>query len=350
MVTLKDVAKYANCSPATISIILNNQPLANNLSAETKRRVLKAIDELGYIPNAYAKSLRMGNIRTIGILCFDISDPFSTTILHSIEQYLNEKDYFYQLADVQNDLKLMRRFFNRVKGESIPSIIAMTNSLTFPPEKLAEMIGKELVFVSIGQALPALQTPAVTLDNAEGIRLGLEHLHQLGHRSIAFIPGPRQIHDAVVRREAIVKVCRELKLRIDERLMEEAADFPATAKSGALAIRRILARKIPFTAVFAFDDMTAYGVIQELYRQGRTVPRDISVIGFDDIWPSKDINPPLTTIQVPMVEMGKESARLVIALQGKKQGESTKSVKSRDVIFKPKLIVRESTAPPRTNY
>ena len=349
MVTIKDVAHYTNCSPATVSIILNNHPLANNLAPETKTRVLKAIEELGYIPNAYAKSLRMGNIRTIGILCFDISDPFSTTILHSIEQYLNEKDYFYQLADVQNDLKLMRRFFNRVQGQSIPGIIAMANSLTFPPEKLTEMIGPDLVFVSVGQAIPALHTPAVTLDNPEGIRLGLEHLHQLGHRDIAFILGPPTIHDTLVRREAILRVCRDLGLRIQQGLLEEVTTFPATAESGALAIRRILARKIPFTAVFSFDDMTAYGVIQELYRQGRTVPRDVSVVGFDDIWPSKDFNPPLTTIQVPMVEMGRESARLVIALQGKKKGEAPKTAKSRDVVFKPTLIVRESTAPPRTN-
>jgi DNA-binding LacI/PurR family transcriptional regulator len=223
----------------------------------------------------------------------------------------------------------------------------MANSLTFPPEKLAEMIGRDLVFVSVGQAIPALHTPAVILDNAEGIRLGLEHLHRLGHRDIAFILGPPTIHDATVRREAILQGCRDLGLRIRKGLLEEVTDFPATSASGARAVRRILARNVPFTAVFSFDDMTAYGVIQELYRQGRTVPRDVSVVGFDDIWPSKDFNPPLTTIQVPMVEMGRESARLVVALQGKKKGESPKAAKSRDAVFKPTLIVRESTAPPQ---
>ena len=346
MVTIKDVARHLNCSPATISLIINNRPLAKNISPKTKTRVLKAIEDLGYVPNDYAKSLRTGNTRVLGILCFDITDPFTMTILRGIEQELNERDYFYQLVDVRNDLAMLDRFFVRIKSQGISGVIAMTNSLTLAPGELTTRISPKSFFISVGRAIESLNMPAIRLDNAEGVRLALEHFHHLGHRRVAFVIGPQQIHDAVERRECIAKTCRTLGLRMNPGLMEEVTDFPATAAGGAQAIRRIIERRIAFSAVLCFDDLTAYGVVQELHRQGLAVPRDVSVIGHDDIWPSKMLTPALTTIQVPMIEMGLASARLLVELQS--GGAATRKLAgSRDVVFKPELIVRESTAPAR---
>jgi DNA-binding LacI/PurR family transcriptional regulator len=342
--TIRDIARLSNCSPTTVSFVLNNHPQARNIPEVTRRRVFDAVEELDYVPNAYAKMLRQGNPHTIGVIAFDMTDPYCTTVLRGIGQYLNEHNFFYQLADVQNDLSLLGAFFQNARARNIEGILGIVNSLAIEPATLAEFFGKRTIFVSIGRGMSGLKIQSVILNNLTGARLAVRHLYDLGHREIAFLLGPKVNEESQIRGDGIRATCRELGLACRDELIETIDEFPATPESGGRAIWRIMARRAPFTAVCCYDDMIAYGVIWELNRAGRGVPGEVSVIGFDDLWPSRVFNPPLTTIHQPMEEMGAEGAKLIVGLltnSGKRLAQPTD-----EIVLEPTLIVRETTAPP----
>lgn len=346
--TIRDIAQQSGCSPTTVSFVLNDHPLAKNIPETTKQRIYDVVKEFNYVPNAYAKMLREGIPPFVGVISFDTLDAYCATVLHGIQKYLDDQNIFYRLVDVKNDFDLLKNFLKTAKGHNIQGIVGVINSLAFTldQEDLAELLPNDLAFVSIGQAFPELNIPSVELDNYESARLSIEHLHELGHRGIAYVIGPLQIHTLQDRWDAIQKTCQKYTIPVREELVEQIESLPVTSISGIQAARRLLERKTEFTAIVTFDDLVAYGVIQELARKGLSVPGDVSVIGSDDIWPSAAYNPPLTTIQQPMIKMGEESAKLVVEML--RQNETGKCVKRpSNIILKPKLVVRESTAPPK---
>jgi LacI family transcriptional regulator len=288
--------------------------------------------------------LRSKDPRTVGIIVFDIKDPYCMAVLRGIEQYLNEQNFFYQLADVRNDLELVGRFLHEAKGRRIDGIIAISNAFTIEPSQLASALGSNMSFVFIGREVQGLETSTVLLDNEAGIRLGVEHLRELGHRRLACIIGPEETEDANARRDALLACCKKAGIPLDDALVEPVRQFPATASCGAAATRRLLARGEPFTALFAYDDVTAYGAIRELTARGLRVPQDISVVGFDDLWPSEMYNPPLTTIRQPMAEMGAAGAEMIVGILTKPK--TTRGHTRQMTVMKPTLVVRETTAPP----
>ncbi len=344
MVTIKDVAKLANCSPTTISFILNDHPLAKSIPESTKLRVNEAIRELGYVPNAYAKMLRKGGVHSIGILCFDIQEPYTTNVLYGITQYLNETNFFYHLMDVGDNLELLNRFIRTSKSYNIESYIIIANTLPFDTAHLLPLLEKDIYLVSIAQTIPNYDVPTILVDNHAGIRMALKHLLDLGHRDIAFVYGPSQLVDARLRRQSIQELCQELGVPLHQDLTVEMTNCPPTNEHGAQAIRRIIDHKTPFTAVMAFNDYTAFGVVQELIRAGLRVPQDVSVVGFDDILFAKAFNPALTTVKQPMLEMGVQSAKKVVASLSAKGKKRTKSASNGNLVLQPELIIRESTA------
>ena len=346
--TIKDIAQHSGCSPTTVSFVLNDHPLAKNIPDVTKQRIYDAVHELDYVPNAYAKMLREGIPPFVGVVSFDMMDAYCATVLHGIQKYLDNQNIFYRLEDVKNDFELLKNFLKTAKGQNIQGIVGVINSLAFTinPEDLAELLPNDFAFVSIGQAFPDLNVASIEMDNYESARLSIQHLYELGHRNIAYIVGPLQIHSLQDRWAAVQEICNDYAIPLQEELLEEIHSLPVVSTSGVEAVRRLLERKVDFTAIVTFDDMVAYGVIQELSRMGFSVPGDVSVIGSDDIWPSAAYNPPLTTIQQPMIEMGEASAKLVVEmLNHNNLGESFK--KPNSIIMKPKLVVRESTAPPK---
>ena len=343
MVTIKDVADELNCSPTTISLILNNHPLAQRLNAKTRERVLETVKRMGYVPNAHAKLLRQSNIHSIGIICSNINDPYCTEILNGIMENLNEQDCFFKLLNVQNDEKSIDNFIRLVRSYNIEGIISINSATAIDAKILAQLQNDGLPIISIGRKNQRFNIPCILLDNALGVQIGIEHLYQLGHREIVFILGPEEIEEARMRWKAIQQTCKTLGISSRAKYIERITDSLPTSDNGARAIRRMRERDIPFTAVFAFDDWTAYGVIMELTRMGIAVPRDVSVIGFDDIWPSRSYNPPLTTLRQPMGQMGQESARIMVETLNRKK--SAGKNQDTDVIFSPELIIRGSTAP-----
>lgn len=334
-VTIRDVAKASGFSVTTVSMVLNEAPLSKYIPARTKNIIRRAAKELDYRPNIFARSLRGRRTDTIGVIVFDITDPYCTHILRGIENELNEASLLYLLSDAQNNRSKFEKNLELLLERRVEGLILVANSLYMNPKVLESIRRPQVPVVIIGRN-SASEWPSVTVNNERGGYLALQHLYQLGHREIAFVRGPKTIVDSELRWKGIERFAREAKLAIDEDRVVQLGEIPSAA-AGTNAIK-VLRRRKPFSAVLAFDDLTALGVIRGLQEAGIQVPNGCSVVGFDDIDAAAYYNPPLTTIRQAMSQMGREGAQMLLALRTKKR------IASPHRLLEPELVVRNSTA------
>jgi LacI family transcriptional regulator len=343
MVTIKDVARESGASITTVSMVLNDGPSAQRISEATRKRIWKTAKKLGYRPNVFARSLRSNRSRSVGVIVFDITDPYCSQILRAIETHLQPSGYTSVLADLQNDRGNFQRCLNMVLERRVEGIIAIAN-WTYLEEFLVEEITKrDLPAVIIGRELTKDPISSVVVDNAAGARQALQHLYELGHSKLAFIKGPKSLVDSSQRWHGIERFAREVGLVIDPELVVELQGRNSTYGEACQLVEELLQRKRRFTALVAFDDLTACAAIRALTRAGRVVPRDCSVVGFDDIPNSAFYNPPLTTIQQQLEMQGSLGAEIVEELISASAEKRTIPPRRRRVT--PRLVVRESTCP-----
>jgi LacI family transcriptional regulator len=337
--TLKMLAEYLDLSPATVSIVLNNSPVATSIPAATKQRVHAAAKKFNYRPNLHARMLRSRLTNTIGIIAPELSEGYFTGVMLGVEQYLLQEGFLYFTVSHlgQSDLKneyqelLMRR---RVDGFLLVNTQLSLN-LTVP-----------VVGISSHSGDPNVTN--IMLDHNVAARMALRHLYDLGHRRIAFMKGQRYSLDSEARWQSIAAIAREIGIIVRPELcifLEENLWSPAL---GYPPVRDLLSRTRDFTALFCFNDTSAIGAIRAIQDAGLTCPHDISVIGFDDIIVAEYFNPRLTTVRQPLFKMGSAAAELLV-----KRIQSPDEPYPHDVCFEPELIVRESTvdvheaSPPR---
>ncbi|MGH9160396.1 MAG: LacI family DNA-binding transcriptional regulator [Vicinamibacteraceae bacterium] len=344
MVTIKDVARESGFAPTTVSIVLNDAPLAQYIPARTKNLIKSAAQKLNYHPNPYARSLRSNRSHTLGVMVFDISDPYCANILKGIEDGLDESPYLVVLADTQNDRKRFEHDMEMLLARRVEGLIAVANSLSLEIDVLAVLRKRVLPTVIIGRNFRQDRMSTVVVNNEAGGRLALQHLHELGHRQIAFITGPKIIVDSGDRWNGVLTYAQEVGLAIDPTLVLEVKAPTSSYESGFELAQELLRRRRPFTAVLAFDDITAFGVIRALNNASRRVPEDCSVIGFDDVSMAGCYNPPLTTIRQPMSDLGAMGVKL---LMNAVQASLSKTPFTPEYVkVEPDLVVRESTAHP----
>jgi LacI family transcriptional regulator len=343
-ITLRDVARDSGFSPATVSIVLNEAPLARYIPAQTKERIEKAARRLGYRPNQLARSLRSSRNHTLGVMVFDITDPYCTPIVRGIENTLYQASFVPILADAHNDRGRFERYLEMLLERRVEGLVVVANWMLVDINLLADMEKRNIPTVIIGRELQRGSINSVLVDNEAGGKLAIEHLHSLGHRKIAFIRGPKMLADSSSRWKGVRTFAKSAGLTIDEHLVSELPDLResnAGFEGGARATAEFLRRKRPFTAIMAFDDLTALGCIRALTRAGIKVPEQCSIIGFDDVAPAAFSTPALTTIRQPMEAMGTTAVQIVV-------DSIRAAVERRDgnVIHRkvaPELVVREST-------
>jgi DNA-binding LacI/PurR family transcriptional regulator len=346
MVTIRELAKKCGCSASTVSMVLNNRPLARYIPAGTKATIRRIAGEMNYQPNIFAQSLRANRSYTVGVMVFDITDPYCTYTLRGIENMLNAASIAYLLFDAQNKRERFDRNLELMLQRRVDGVILVANSLQTDPAVLETVQIPRIPVVVIGRELEGLEfASTIVVNNQRGGFMALEHLYNLGHRDIAFIRGPKTIADSVLRWEGIVKFAREADLKMSREWILELVQVPTTSAEGLEGIKSLLTSgRRRFTAVLAFDDMTALGVIRGLSEAGLEVPRDCSVIGFDDIDAAGYYNPPLTTIRQPMLRMGEEAASALLDCVN--AGQKKKKVQVVHRVLEPETIVRKSTGPP----
>ncbi len=329
-VTLKELAHLLALSPATVSRVLNGQASAFRIAEQTQSRVLHAAALYGYTANAVARSLRQKRTFTAGVIVPEISEGYSTAVLSGIEDELSKDGFFYIVVSHRHRPELLEGYPRMLISRSIEGIIAVDSSIDCElPVPIVSVSGHQLRDGVIN----------IELDHDKAAELALSHLRSLGHTNIAFIKGQPFSSDTNCRWLAIVEVAKNLNIPIDPRLVVQLQSTEPGPEPGTEVTRQLIQTGLPFTAIFAFNDLSAMGAILALREAGLRVPQEVSVLGFDDVLAASTNNPPLTTIHQPLRAMGRAAASTLLGLIRDEVPRPRPEV----ITVHPKLVVREST-------
>jgi LacI family transcriptional regulator len=333
-VTLKVVAQHLGLTPGTVSAVLNDAPAARFIPQETKNRIHAAAKKLDYRPNFFARTLRNKRTYTIGVIAEEIGDSYGSLVISGIEEYLRTKDYFFLTVVHRHDPKLLDRYSQLLLQRGVEGFITVDLQLSeaLPLPTVAVPGHKQFAGVT-----------NVVLDHHRAAQVALHHLRELGHKDIAFMKGQEFSSDSADRWKAILQVARDLKIEIRPELTVQIDIDDPSPQVGYPFAKQLLERKVPFTALFAYNDISALGAIRAFQEAGLRVPQDISVIGFDDIQGAAYSNPSLTTVRQPLAEMGRIAAQALLErIEGKKDGPA-------EIAIEPSLVVRQSTGKVRNS-
>lgn len=330
--TIYDIAKATGVSIATVSKVLNK---TGRISEETRKKVLKAIEELGYEKSAIASALAGKNTYTIGFLLPDINNPFFAEVARGAEDAAFERGYSVLICSTDHREEKERAYLKTLRHKRMDGLVIATG--TTPRETLEELMDEGVRIVLMSREIPGALIGSVMVDNRFGGQLAAEHLLSLGHRKIGLIMEPLSIGSA----HDIFRGFQKAVEGTDAELfVSEETGFGIEA--GARLAGDLLARH-KVTALFAANDELAVGVLQACRERGIRVPEDLSVVGFDNTILSQIVTPALTTVAQPIYELGRRTVHLLM------DGiENETQPKNREVL-EPRLIVRESTAPPPTH-
>jgi LacI family transcriptional regulator len=331
MATIREVAKIAGVSYATVSHVVNNTRF---VSQNTRDRVLAAMDELDYRPNALARSLRSGKTQTIGLILPDSSNPFFAEIGRSIEDAAFKLGYNVFLCNTEGDTRREQLYVDVISKKQVDGIIFVAagdqvDSLNF-------LLSQDMPVVLVDRDLPNIEVDAVLTDNQQGGYLATRHLIELGHRRIACIMGRSTVTASAERAIGYRRALEKGGIQYDESLVLAGNYHP---DSGLRAASTLFSLDSPPTAIFALNDLMAVGALRAAAKAGRRIPEDIAIIGYDNIELASFMNPPLSTIAQPKSEIGFQAANILV------KRIADKTHPTRRIILPPELIIRESTSP-----
>jgi len=331
--TVTDVAKRAGVHPSTASRALN-PATRHRLTEEVANRVIAVAKELGYVPNGLATSLRTRRSGTVGVLLPDIANPVFPPILQGLEGALAEAGYVAMVADASGGLARQKIVLERLMGRQVDGLVLATAARSDPVVDLCLKANMPLVMVNRSET--DRQLCSVVSDDARGMRLAVEHLVSLGHCRVAHLAGPQDLSTGRGRLDGFLAAMAGAGL--SPLSVEPAIAFSRDA--GRDAAVRLLDQAPDATAIVAANDLLALGVYDALRLRGLSCPSHVSVVGHNDMPFVDMVSPPLTTVRIRHREMGAQAARLLLSLI---RGEA----EDLDVVLKPDLVVRASTAPPR---
>ena len=326
---LKTLAAYLGLNPTTVSVVLNDVP-GRSIPQATRDRIKAAAKKFNYQPSLLARSLRSRRTYTIGILVPELGDGYHTQVMSGIGDHLMEAGYFYFTAHHRHRQDLIEEYAQMLLGRGAEALIAIDTTLEHEFSVPVAVVAGHRQINGVTN---------VTLDHRFAAQLILTHLHSLGHRNIAFIRGQPFSSDSAGRWNCLVAAARNIGIAIDPKLVVELDKDISSPELGYPVVQKLLSHGSRFTALVAFNDMSAIGAIRALQDLGLTVPGDVSVIGFDDIKLAAFNTPRLTTIRQPLSNMGRIAAQCVL-------GQLNGSELFRKVIMvEPELAIRESTRP-----
>lgn len=328
--TLRSLADELGLSPASVSLVLNRAPAAKAIPPATQERIRAAAERYNYRPNTIAKSLRHRRTLTVGVMVPEISEGYAALVISGIEDALLQAGYLYFVASHRHRVDLEEEYPRLMLDRAVDGIILVDTPLRAP-------LPVPVVAVSGHDEVEGLTN--IVLDHAQAASHAIAHLKELGHRRIAFIKGQPFSSDTTVRWTTIHEAARAHKLPIDRALVGALDGESPLPDLGYEVTRRLLSVTPPFTALFAFNDISALGAIRALRDAGLRVPEDVSVVGFDDIASAAYQNPGLTTVRQPLYEMGQRAADTLVARM-----ERPDQPVPQTISLEPSLIIRGTTA------
>jgi DNA-binding LacI/PurR family transcriptional regulator len=328
-VTLKTVAEHLGLTPGTISAALNNSVAARSIPESTKKRIVAAAKALNYRPNYFARSLRLQRTYTIGVIAEEIGDAYGSLVISGIEDYLRRHIFFFLTVIHRHDQTLLQTYAQMLVARGVEGFITTDTSIT---QEL------ELPTVAVAGHGQMENVTNVVLDHKVAARLALSHLKDLGHRDIAFFKGHPVSSDSGVRWAAVRETAQELGIAVKPELTVQIESTNSTPELGYPITKQLLERKEHFTALFAYNDISAIGAIWALRESGLRTPEDVSVMGFDDIPAAAFNSPGLTTVRQPLERMGQIAAKTLIdRIEGTAEYVA-------EIAIEPELVVRASTS------
>jgi LacI family transcriptional regulator len=329
LATISDVAKQAGVSPVTVSRVINN---ARNVSPATRERVERAIEELGYVPNVAARSLRSKRTRALALVVPDITNPFWTTVARGVEDAAQSHDYSVLLCNTDENPTKQLRYLDVVASQRVDGvIIAPCDS---DVRNLAKLRNRSVPTVVIDRRVEGWDVDSVYGDSISGARALVQHLIELGHKQIAMISGPPKASTAEDRVAGYRIALAEAGIPLDPRLIRRG-EFRSV--SGERLTYQILDEGLRPTAIFAANNAIAIGVIDALEKRGLSIPQDVAVVCFDDFHNASRFFPFLTVVVQPAYDMGMNAAQLLLS-----RLETQVNLQPRHVVLPTRLLIRYS--------
>ena len=329
---MRDVAERAGVSVATVSHVINQ---TRPVSDELRRRVLVAMEELGYHPNALARSLRQKRTSTLGLIVPDTNNPYFAEVARGVEQVAFERDFTVILCHSDYNPERELQYVDVLYAKRAAGVIWIP--ATENCEAAERLTGYGVPLVVLDRRTPEVQCPSVLADNFRGGYAATEHLITLGHRRIGCIARPVGLSHSQDRILGYQSALRDHGLPLDEALIAKGG---FRLENGRQAAFYLFDLNPPPTALFAYNDIMAIGALRAAHERGLRVPQDFSIVGFDDIPQAAFTCPALTTVSQPKLDMGRRGAELLFDLiEGKRPPTET------DAPLEVRLVVRESTGP-----
>lgn len=327
--TLTDIAKLAEVSKATVSMVLNNKEI--NVSDTTRQRIFQAAKELNYIPNTIARSLSTKKTETIGVILPDIENPFFAEMVKAIEDTAERLNYNVILCNSYNSTRKEEKYVKLLISKLVDGVIFVSGGNS--EENLKVLSDNKVPFVIVDRYVESHKKySGVFCSNKDGVELGVKYLYDKGKRNIAFVKGPSNLKTSSFRFAAYENIATELNI-YDEALVFED-EF--TIDGGIRSTEKILKVGKKVDAIFYSSDVMALGGMKFLLRNGYKVPKDISVLGYDNINIAMFLEPELSTIAQPIYNMGEEACKLIVDIINETEKEN------KVIHLKPQLIERDT--------
>ncbi|HEY5380944.1 MAG TPA: LacI family DNA-binding transcriptional regulator [Acidobacteriaceae bacterium] len=331
--SLATLSQHLGLSVAAISRVLNRTPAAKSIPKATQDRIFAAAAELNYRPNVLARGLRRGRSMTVGVLVPEVAEGYTTLVLTGIEQGLLQAGYFYFLISHHHREELIDRSQTMLVDRSVDGMIAVDTPLRHHPHL-------PTITVSCPDEHEGITN--IVLNHRRAAELAIDHLVGMGHREIAMIKGQSFSSDTDSRWQAIRHAAARAHLVLEPKLVAQLEGDAPGHEPGYFATQRLLASNTRFTALFAFNDVSAIGAVRALREAGLRVPQDVSVVGFDDVQSAAFQNPGLTTVRQPLRTMGMLAAEAIV----QRITAPEEHPPAKQIVVDPELVVRESTCPP----
>ncbi|MEC5319573.1 DNA-binding transcriptional regulator CytR [Brenneria populi subsp. brevivirga] len=329
--TMKDVADKAGVSTATVSRALMNP---EKVSAATRQKIEQAVIAVGYSPHASARNQKRNESRTILAIVPDICDPFFSDIFRGIEETAAEHGYLVLIGDCAHQRQREKTFVDLIITKQIDGMLLLGSNLPFDASKEEQRSLPPIIMVN--EFAPELELPAVHIDNLTASFEAVHYLQQLGHQRIACIAGPEHMHLSQYRLQGYIQALRRSGAAVDNQYIIRGDFSYETGVNGLIALMK---HPLPPSAIFCHSDIMAIGVLSQAKKMGLDIPRDISIVGFDDIVQARYCSPSLTTVAQPRYQLGREAMLLLLErLHGHRVHSGSRLLAS-------ELVVRDSTAP-----
>lgn len=330
--SIREVARRAGVSLGTVSNVLNRPEI---VAEETRRRVQLAIEEIGFVPNGSARQLRAGHSQCIGLVVLDIANPFFTEVARGVEDAANAADYTVILCNADDSLEKESHYLQVLEEQRARGVLItpVQNDASY----LHQLRQRGIAVVLLDRPSRIKDLCSVAVDDVRGGELATAHLLKQGHERIGFVHGPLSIRQCADRRRGVLRAVKAAGLD-PEQVIADISTWALKTGAGEESVEELLRVKRRPTAVFCANDLLALGLMRGLGKHGISIPKDMAVVGYDDVEFASMLSTPLTTIRQPKYELGYTAAELLLDEANKPDGHQHKHI-----VYQPELVVRESS-------